>query len=199
MTYEQLSLTITVEDIKSKLRLSISPRRYKHSENVTEVAVKLAKKYGADTNKATIAGFLHDCAKGKSTKELLELSEKFNIHVDEYKKLHPELLHDEIGACIAKTDYGIEDEEILSAIRYHTMGRENMSLLEKIIFIADYIEPGRNFPGVEEIRKLAFDDLDKSILQALDTTLIYLIKIGAIIHPDTIKTRNYFISVAMQS
>jgi len=198
LSFEQLSLTITVEDIKSKLKLSISPHRYKHSENVMEVAVKLAKKYGADASKATIAGLLHDCAKGKSTAELLELCKKFSIEVDEYKKLHPELLHDEVGAFIAKTDYGIEDEEILNAIRFHTMGRENMSLLEKIIFIADYIEPGRNFPGVETIRKLAYEDLDKSILQALDTTLIYLIRIGAIIHPDTVKTRNYFISMALQ-
>ncbi|NMB98017.1 MAG: HD domain-containing protein [Clostridiaceae bacterium] len=189
---------MTIEDIKSKLKLSISPRRYKHSESVMEVAVKLAKKYGADVNKATIAGLLHDCAKGRTEMELIELCKKFNIQIDEYKKMHPELLHSEVGAFIAKTDYGIEDQEILNAVRYHTMGRENMSLMEKIIFIADYIEPGRKFSGVEAIRKLAYNDIDKSILKALDTTLVHLIKIGGIIHPDTIKTRNYFLSMTLQ-
>lgn len=192
MSFDQISLTITFEDIKSKLKLSISPYRYKHSENVMEVAINLAKKYGVDINKASTAGFLHDCAKGKSEKELLELCEKFNIEVDEYKKNQPELLHGEIGALLAKIDYGIEDEEILNAIKVHTMGKENMSMLEKIIFIADYIEPGRKFPGVEAIRKLAYKDIDKAIMQALDTTIMHLIKIGGVIHPDTIKTRNYF-------
>lgn len=190
MSLEQVSLTITLEDIKSKLKLNISPERYKHSENVMLVAIKLAQEYGIDENKAAIAGILHDCARGKSEQELYELCDRFNILLDEITKRQPILLHGHVGEFIAKSDYGIEDKEILSAIKYHTTGKENMSMLDKIILIADYIEPRRAFLGVEEIRELAFRDIDSSIIKAFDTTINYIIKMGGIIHPDTIKARN---------
>ena len=193
LSLEQISLTITLEDIRSKLKLNITPNRYKHSENVMEVAVKLAKKYGVNVNKAAIAGILHDCARSKSEKELYELCDKFGIELDEIKRRQPALLHGYVGEFIAKIDYGIEDKEILNAIRVHTTGKENMSIFEKIILIADYIEPERNFPGVEVIRELAYKDIDNSIVQAFDTTIKYIIKVGGLIHPDTIKARNYFL------
>lgn len=193
MSLGEVTLTIALDNIKSKLELAISPGRYKHSENVAAVAVKLAEKYEVDVSKAAIAGILHDCARNKTEKELFRLCEKFDIGLDLIMAKQPVLLHGYVGAVIAKTDYGIKDMEILNAIRFHTTGRENMGILEKIVFIADYIEPSRKFKGIDEIRMLAFKDIDKSISKAFDTTIVHLIKKGEIIHPDTIKARNYLL------
>jgi len=104
-----------------------------------------------------------------------------------------ELIHGPLGAKIANACYGIDDLEVLDAIKYHTIGRENMSMLDKIIYIADYIEPGRSFPGVEEIREIVFLDLDDAIKKAMDNTILFLIKDNKLIHPDTINARNYML------
>lgn len=171
----------------------IGNKRTEHSQGVMDTAVKLANIYNGDANKAKIAGLLHDCAKYKDKSYLLKRANDFGMVLDEIMQENTQLIHGPLGAEVAREEFGIKDEEILNAIRYHTTGRENMTLLDKIIYIADYIEPGRSFPGVEEARDLAFKDLDKSIRCAMDNTIIHLANTGKLIHLDTIKARNYLV------
>lgn len=186
-------VNLSIEQMKEKLKSSLSSRRFLHSIGVMDTAVQLAEIYGEDPWDAAVAGLLHDCAKDMRGEEILQMCRRFSIEADNITREQPELLHGKIGACIAQDEYGIEDKRVLDAIRYHTMGRENMSLLEKIIFIADYIEPNRSFPGVERIRKAAFSSLDEAMLMSLDNTIRQVIKKGVLIHPDTINARNYLV------
>ena len=125
--------------------------------------------------KAQVAGLLHDCAKCIPAKKKLKLCERENIFMSPYEKKNPFMLHAKLGAYLAREKYDVEDEEILSAIVWHTTGRPHMSLLEKIIFIADYIEPNRcKAPNLEDIRRLAFVDLDTCTYRILEDTLDYL-------------------------
>jgi predicted HD superfamily hydrolase involved in NAD metabolism len=178
---------------KNKLIQSIGEKRYSHSLRVMETGAKLAKIYNADLEKVKIAGILHDCGKISDETYLLKRAFDFGIILDNSMEHNHELIHGPLGAEIAKLEYGIEDIEILDAIRYHTIGREDMSILDKIIYIADYIEPERNFKGVEEVRELAFVDIDQSIIMSIEKTISFLIENNKLIHPDTIKARNYLI------
>jgi len=175
------------------IRNVLNENRYKHTLGVVKVATELADRFGADKEKATIAAYLHDYAKPLNYNEALKIIEKYDIILDEETLENPELLHAPVGMAIAKYELGINDEEILEAIRYHTTGKENMSLLTKIIYLADLIEPSREFDGVEKIRKIAYKDLDLALKISFDNTIIYLIKKNMIIHSDTIKSRNYII------
>ena len=181
--------------IKEKLIEEIGSKRFSHSIGVMETAVELAKLYQVDSNKAMIAGLLHDCAKIRDPIYLLKRANDFDIILDDIMKKNNELIHGPLGSRIAEYEYMIKDREILDAIYYHTTGREKMSMLDKIIYIADFIEPSRNYPSVDEIRKLAFKDLDKSILLSMENTLIYLISQRRVIHLDTIRARNYMLSI----
>ncbi|MBM7623119.1 bis(5'-nucleosyl)-tetraphosphatase (symmetrical) YqeK [Sporohalobacter salinus] len=175
------------------LQEMISPDRLKHSLAVRDVAIDLAKKYGIEVKKVRIAGLLHDSAKGISNDNLLKMAEEFGIVIDDVIRSVPGLLHGPIGAELAKKEFGIEDEEILNAIRTHTLGAEEMTMLEKIIFIADYIEPNRTCAGLDELRKKARVDLDQAIRVACDRTLKYHIRNDDLIHPQTLATRNAFL------
>lgn len=178
-------------DFKDKLIYNIGVDRYNHSLRVKKVAMELAQIYDEDLEHTEIAAMLHDCGKYLNKKTLLKNSHYFGIMVDGCVDDPIELLHSHLGSKIAEIEYGIVNEEILNAIYYHTTGRKNMTLLEKIIYIADFIEPSRTYNGIEEIRQLAYEDLDKSILMALDITIVYLINKNKFIHLDTIKARNY--------
>ncbi|WP_352420104.1 bis(5'-nucleosyl)-tetraphosphatase (symmetrical) YqeK [Proteiniborus sp.] len=185
--------TKIVNQSETKLIHYIGYKRYLHSLRVMEEAIKLATKFNCDGEKAAIAGFLHDCGKLQDEHELLKKSYDFGIiqrdvHIDNFA-----LLHGALGAEIARREFQIEDIEIINAIRYHTTGRPNMSLLEKIIYISDYIEPERKFPGVDAIRTLAYKDLDEALLKAMDKTIKYIIDKGQYIHPETLNARNYLI------
>jgi len=163
-------------------------RRYQHTLGVIEVAKKLAKQYGVDEEKAEIAALLHDVAKNMSLSEMhsyIECEETLEC----YGHLG-ELLHGFAGSTYAKKNLGITDLDILNAIKYHTIGRRNMSDLEKIIYIADAIEPNRNYPALEEIREKVKIDLDEGILFEIDRKIIYLLDIKAVIHPNTVEMRN---------
>ena len=188
---------IMLESYKEKLKKMVSEKRYIHSVNVMESAVQLAKRYGEDTGKAAVAGLLHDCAKGIKGEEIFKMCEMFGIETDEVTKLQPGLLHGYIGAKLAERDFGVTDKSILNAIYYHTTGYENMNLLDKIIFIADYIEPGRNFSNIDSIRKTVFEDLDEAIIMALDNTLLYVTSKRALIHPLSIAARNSLLAEKM--
>lgn len=182
---------IPFKTITDELQERLSSKRYQHSLGVAEEAVRLAKHYGADEEKAYLAGLVHDCAKeipGEKTVTLLR--EKYGVTPDAIALRTPKILHGALGACIAQSEFHIDDPEILDAIRYHTTGKANMSLLSKIIYIADYIEPGRNYPDVDKLRKMTYEDIDRAMLFGIDFTIGKLIETGIVIHPDTLHCRN---------
>lgn len=183
-----------IASVKDKLIEKIGYSRYVHSLGVMKEAVKLSHIFQCDEEKAAVAGLLHDCGKFQDKDELLKKAYDFGIIQKDACTVFSELIHGALGAEIAKKEFNITDEDILNAIRYHTTGKENMTLLEKIVYISDYIEPGRDFPGVDEIRRLAYENLDLAILKAMDNTLKYIIDKGFYIHPDTINARNYLIN-----
>lgn len=182
------------DQIKEKLKENLKPKRYDHVIGVRDTAIELAKLYNEDLEKAKLAALIHDYCKNMSDEEIISKVEKYKLMMDEISKISPQLMHGAIAAAIAKEDMGITDEDLLNAVTYHTTGRENMSILEKIIYIADYIEPSRNFPGVDDLRKSAFEDLDKALLKAFDNTIKFVIDKGQFLHLDTIKGRNYILS-----
>lgn len=181
------------EEIKEYLKERLSEKRYEHSLNVKKTAIKLAEIYKAEVEKASLAGLIHDCAKYMSDNEILNLADKNGVFVDEVSRLNPKLLHGNVGSVVAKKIMGIFDQEVLSAIACHTTGKKGMNILEKIIYIADYIEPGRDFPGVDELRKKAFIDLDGAILDAFNNTIQVVINRGQLLHLNTIEGRNYLV------
>lgn len=182
---------ITLEPwVHERLKEDIGTERYNHTLRVVEISKRLARKYGVDEEKASIAALLHDCGKFRDRKKILKVTNDFDIILDNVMKFNKHLIHGPLGAEIAKRIYNIHDEEILNAIYYHTTGREKMSLIEKIIYIGDYIEPGRDFEGVEKVRELVDVDLNNALLLAMDNTIKYVIEKGYLIHLDTVKARN---------
>lgn len=180
-----------INDIIDLLSKEIDSRRLEHSINVMKVSEQMARHYGSDVNKARIAAILHDCGKNHKGNDALEYIKKIPYIPDEIEKIQPKLLHGVIGKHLAMTKYNIGDQEILEAIRWHTTGRAGMSVLEKIIYIADYIEPLRTFEGIEEMRRLAFVDLDKCIVHCSESSIRYVLKKGVLLHEKTVETRNY--------
>lgn len=164
-------------------------RRWKHTEGVMMTSVVLAERYGADPDKADLAALLHDLAKYWPIADQEEVIRSNGLPelLLEYDK---QLWHAEVGAFIAKRDYGVEDLEVLDAIRYHTSGRVGMTLLDKVVCLADYIEPGRDFPGVDHIRELANHSLEEALIAGFNSTLEFLILKNKIIFPLTVLARN---------
>ncbi len=182
-----------LQQIRDSIKPWMGERRYRHTLGVEEVACDLALLYGCDMRKASIAGILHDCAKDRSDEELREECLRYQLPVSEVEWVKPSLLHGKVGAAYAKDIFGIEDEDILNAIRYHTTGRPGMSILEKIIFIADYIEPNRwPLPGMEEIRWEAYADLDQALILISECTLNYLKNTDSVIDTLTEDTYEYY-------
>lgn len=178
------------EDILTELSTMLSPKRLQHSIGVSKTAVEMAERFGGDKVKAGLAGLLHDAAREVSIADLLPRAQAFGIVVSDIEKAQPILLHAPISAKLAEIKFGVRDAEILQAIFLHTTGSAHMSLLDKIIYLADVIEPSRNFEGLEEIRKIAQRDLDKALLLALDQSIFYILEEGGLIHPATIEARN---------
>lgn len=161
--------------IKKELCKQIDEKRYEHTMGVADTAACLAMRYGIDVDKAYLAGLLHDCAKCFDTKKRISLCEKYNIELSKFEIENPSLIHAKLGAVIAKEKYGVIDNDILSAIRYHTTGREDMTSLEKIVFSADYIEPNRKpINRLSDIRSIIFNDLDEAVFMILENTISYL-------------------------
>jgi predicted HD superfamily hydrolase involved in NAD metabolism len=178
------------DKLLEKLTNQLSPKRLEHSLGVSKAAAKLAERYGADAGKARLAGLLHDCARVMPSNILLQVAEASGIVVNDVEQREPMLLHAPVGAVIAARDYGVDDPEVLGAIRWHTTGGPHMTLLEEIVFLADYIEPRRTFPGVDRLRKLAKVSLDEALLSSYDQTLKHLLAEGGLIHPATVEGRN---------
>ncbi len=186
------------EKLMEATRRQMPSSRWEHTLRVVETAVELAERTGADPEKAEIAAILHDYCKFWPEEKQREWILRHRLPQDllQYNK---ELWHAPVGAEAVREELGIDDEEVLNAIRSHTTGRPGMSLLEKVIFLADYIEPGRSFPGVEEVRRLAREDLDRAILKSLDNTIVYLVERGFKVYPLTILTRNDFLDIIPQT
>ena len=168
----------------------LGEERLEHSVNTSKIARRLAIKYNYNADKAEVAGLLHDCAKDLDYKSLEKMVLKYSIELDEIVQKIPKLLQPLVGAVVAKKEFNIQDPVILKAIKAHSTGAAQMSLLDNIIYLSDKIEPLRNINGVEEVRKMAEKDLDEAVLMALDKGLIYLINKGSLIHPISIAARN---------
>lgn len=183
-----------MDNLRTGMSIRLDKERYEHTLGVAYTAACLAGIYGVDKDKALRAGMLHDCAKCLSAEEILHLCEKYVMKVTDVERRNPtSLLHGKVGAKIAADEYDEKDEAVLMAIKYHTTGRPEMSMLEKIIFVADYIEPGRDkAPNLSEIRKMAFDDIDKCLVKILQDTLEYLVYKGSEIDPATKRTLEYY-------
>jgi predicted HD superfamily hydrolase involved in NAD metabolism len=177
------------EDALKLVKQQLTDHRYQHTLGVMETAVALAKQYGGDEQKAELAAIFHDYAKFRPKEEMKEIiiSQGFS---EDLLHFNSELWHAPVGTYLVEKEAGINDPEVLDAIRYHTSGRPGMTLLEKIIYLADYIEPGRHFPGVEEVREEAKSNLDQALIMAIKNTMIFLMKKNQTVYPDTFYTYN---------
>lgn len=183
----------TIETILKDLKQRQTSHRYEHTVSVMYTAASLCMRYGENIYKGMLAGALHDCGKIIEVKDFLSQCEWYEIPINEDGRQAPHLLHADLGVYFAQNRYSISDEEILHAIKVHTTGCPNMSLLDKIVFVADYIEPERKIiPNLNEIRNLAFQDLDKCIVMIAEQTLEYLKSRNYYIGKATLETYNYY-------
>lgn len=187
-------MVMKLERIKKQLKSDLKEARYNHVLRVTDEAFKLNQllNLGLDDRKVILAALLHDCAKNNEEKYFNEFKKKYNLKREEVFEDFT-LAHAILGVYVAMEIYGVYDPEILDAIRWHTTGKEDMTLLEKIIFIADFTEPGRDFKDSTLVRNETLKDLDKGILLCLDVTIKYLIEKHVIINVETLKARNYLL------
>lgn len=187
-------MKMDIEEIRESLKKELKKSRYIHTLGVMDTAVHLAEIHGGDVEKARYAGLLHDCAKCLTDDEKVDLCRERGIEISKAEAGNPALLHAKCGAVLAKERYGVEDKEILHAIRFHTTGCPDMTLLDKIIYIADYIEPNRDqAPHLAELRALAETDLEETLYRILKDTVDYLL----VQNPDnmdeiTLKTYQYY-------
>lgn len=164
-------------------------KRIPHVLGTEQEAIRLAERYGADVEKARVAALLHDCTKKLNMEEQLELCGRYGIQLDELEQKALKLLHAKTGAAIARDVFGVDDE-IYNAIWWHTTGHAHMTLLEKVIYLADYIEPSRNFPGVDKLRAVCYKDLDEGLLMGLEMTIEEMTEMGNPVHHATIEARD---------
>lgn len=180
---------MNLEALREATRAQMPEKRWKHTLGVVDAAVRLARKYGGDEAKAELAALLHDYAKAWPVERQAQVIRERHLPPEllEYDK---ELWHAHAGAWTVRSEHGVDDEEVLDAIRYHTSGRERMTLTDKIVCLADYIEPGREFPGVEQIRDLAEHSLEEALVAGFDSTISFLLEKGKVIFPLTVLARN---------
>ena len=177
------------EEALELVKPHLTEQRYIHTLGVEKTAIELARQYGVDPEKASLAAIFHDYAKVRDIDEMRHIIIKEDLD-QSLLQYHPNLWHATVGAVLVNKEMGIDDPEILGAITFHTTGQRNMSPLEKVIFVADYIEPNREFPGVEEARELAKKSLDEAVRFELSQTMIYLIQRQQTIFPDTFEAYN---------
>lgn len=186
-----MSFAMSLEQMKEELKKRLKPSRFRHSLGVEEMAVFLADRFGVDEEQARVAGLLHDCAREFRNEDMVKEAEKRGIAIGEVERSMPLLLHADIGAQRVREIYGVDDKDVSQAIARHTVGGPQMTKLDKIIWYADMIEPGRDFPGVDELRKLAKTaSLDEMLLAGLSHSIIFVVKKGHLVHPATVLARN---------
>ena len=181
---------LTLPQLRSCSYSMMRAKRVPHVIGVEEEAIRLALRWGADPELARHAAILHDCTKYLELEEQLELCRQYGVELDELEKVAVKLLHSKTGACIAREVFG-EPDQVYQAIFWHTTARENMTTLEKVIYLADYIEPNRDFEGVERLRKLAYQDLDRAVLLGVETTLQEMEERKLPIHRKTLLARQW--------
>ena len=183
---------MTIEEMRALLQQSLKSKRYEHSVRVYETALEMAEHYHADVKKVAVASLIHDCGRQISKEDSVAKAKELGIPVDPVEEAQPILLHAKLGVYYAIYKYGVspDDREVLDAIRYHSTGTADMTQTAKIVFLADLIEPGRDFEGVEALREASFQDLDKGMLLSYDNTIRYLLEDGLLIHPDAIAGYN---------
>ena len=180
---------LTPEELRPIALSYLKPKRMSHVLGTEQEAIRLAERYGADVEKARVAALLHDCTKKLNMEEQLELCGRYGIQLDELEQKALKLLHAKTGAAIARDVFGVDDE-IYNAIWWHTTGHAHMTLLEKVIYLADYIEPSRNFPGVDKLRAVCYKDLDEGLLMGLEMTIEEMTEMGNPVHHATIEARD---------
>lgn len=186
-------MTDQLTEIRKRLSKVLKKERFEHTIGVMYTAASLAMRYGEDVEQAMTAGLLHDCGKFCPAKEQIKLCKKNGISLTESEIEMPALIHAKLGAYLARHEYGVKDKDVLSAVTYHTTGRPDMTMLEKIIYIADYIEPNRKIiPGLQEIRGLVFQDIDRAVYLSAQRTVRYLKDGGRAVDPMTVSTCEYY-------
>ncbi|MDD4803288.1 MAG: bis(5'-nucleosyl)-tetraphosphatase (symmetrical) YqeK [Syntrophomonas sp.] len=174
----------------------LSVHRFQHSMNVANTAAELAHAFGVDIEKAFLAGILHDYAKNLTAPELIIMADTNGLIDNDMDRETPDLLHAPVGAWLLERELGLKDHGILEAVRVHTLGSLNMSILDKLIFLADMIEPDRQpYPDLEGLRHLSFRDLDKAMLLGIESTIRYCLDSQMILHSRTIMVRNNFLRI----
>lgn len=182
---------MTFEAMREQLASRLKPTRYKHSLGVSATAAFLAQRFGLDVEKARVAGLLHDCARQYSNEALTTEAQSRGIEIGPVEAAMPLLLHAYVGARLIQEDYGVQDLEIAQAIYRHTVGGSGMTDLDKVIYFADMIEPNRDYPEVEELRRLSREaSLDEMVLAGLSQSIAFVNRKGHLIHPDTVTARN---------
>lgn len=184
---------LNIKEMQVKLEASLPHKRYKHSVRVYETALEMIKAHhftGDLAERTAVAALLHDCGRVVNSKGCEAKAQELGVEYTALEASQPILFHAKFGPYYAQKDYGVNDPEILEAIRYHTTGNVGMSPMAKLVFLADMIEPARDFPGVEELRAMSFKDLDEAMLMAYKNTIGYLIASDLLIHPDCIAGYN---------
>lgn len=182
-----------IKDKIAYLEQRLSPKRFRHSCNVARAARQLAQKYGADVEKAYFAGLMHDICKEMLFDDQEKLMLAGDFHPDEAELHSRKLWHGIAGAQLLRSEFGVEDEEILNAVRFHTVGRANMSLLEEIIYIADMISDERDYKGVSKMRRLANENLQEAMLEAIRDSAATVLKKGVMLPEYSIAAYNYYL------
>ena len=188
-----ITINEQIVTFRKQLKSKLDTMRYEHSVSVSYTCIALAMRYGFSLEKAELAGLLHDCAKRYTDNELIARCQKHGLSLTESELKAPAVIHAKYGAWMARNKFGIQDEEILSAIQCHTTGKPGMGILDKILYIADYIEPRRDkASNLARMRYLAFQDLDQTMYEILAGTINYLKGKGGCIDPMTIQTFTWF-------
>ena len=183
---------LSYEEIYIIVKSKLSEKRFYHSECVVERCIEYAKIYGVDIEKMKIAGIAHDIAKEIPKEERLKIAEMYGLNLDKIEKKHSPLIHAKLGALIAKKDFECTDD-ICEAIKWHTTGKENMSIMEKILFIADATGKDRKYENTEYLYNLAKEDIDKALIEILKECIIDVINKNGLVHLDSVKAYNYMI------
>ncbi len=188
----------TIDEITKYLEENLTEQRFKHTMGVAQTAKSLAMMWGADSSLAFLAGLVHDCAKEVPVRDAVKRLTDNGYALDPVEEASPALLHAPLGALMASETFGINDKSVLDAVRYHTTGRPDMTLLEKIVYVADFIEPNRKYKEAEDIRTLAFENLNKAVLAEADMVIKFTIDKGRLVHPDTLIARNYYLKLTKE-
>ena len=183
-------VAITEDRVASYVRARLSSERLGHTIGVVETAATLAARYGADPRAARYAGWLHDIARETAPDTLLALAGRHGIAIDAIEEREPLLLHGKIGAALAREELGLDDGPILTAIAQHITGDRGMPLLSRLVFLADFIEPGRTYDAAARARAEAREDLDRALLTTFDAIITHVMASGYLLHPRTVDARN---------